>query len=51
MPADVPTLAESFTADQLLLAVDALMPRGECRYSLTSETWESEGVGIPSEVP
>jgi DNA-binding NtrC family response regulator len=57
MPADVPTLAESFTADQLLLAVDALMPRGECRHSLTSETWESEGgltlrkVGIPSEVP
>jgi hypothetical protein len=27
MPADVPTIAESFTAVQLLLAVDALMPR------------------------
>jgi CheY-like chemotaxis protein len=26
MPADVPTLAESFTADQLLMAVGALMP-------------------------
>jgi DNA-binding NtrC family response regulator len=27
MPADVPTIAESFTAAQLLLAVDTLMPR------------------------
>ncbi len=26
MPADVPTLAESFTADQLLMTVDALIP-------------------------
>ena len=26
MPADVPTLAETFTADQLLMTVDALMP-------------------------
>ena len=26
MPADVPSLAESFTADQLLAAVDALLP-------------------------
>ena len=26
MPADVPTLDESFTADQLLIAVDALLP-------------------------
>jgi CheY-like chemotaxis protein len=26
MPADVPTLAESFTADQLLSAVDGLLP-------------------------
>jgi DNA-binding NtrC family response regulator len=26
MPADVPTLAESFTADQLLMTVDALVP-------------------------
>jgi DNA-binding response OmpR family regulator len=26
MPADVPTLAESFTADQLLMTVDALLP-------------------------
>ena len=26
MPADVPTLAESFTADQLLQTVDALIP-------------------------
>jgi DNA-binding NtrC family response regulator len=27
MPADVPTIGESFTADQLLLAVDSLMTR------------------------
>jgi DNA-binding response OmpR family regulator len=27
MPADVPTIAESFTADQLLLAVEGLLPR------------------------
>jgi len=26
MPADVPTLAESFTADQLLMAVEGLLP-------------------------
>lgn len=26
MPADVPTLAETFTADQLLMSVDALLP-------------------------
>ena len=26
MPADVPTLAETFTADQLLMSVDALVP-------------------------
>ena len=36
MPANVPTLAESFTADELLLAVDALMPRETHRYSLTT---------------
>jgi DNA-binding NtrC family response regulator len=29
MPADVPTLAESFTADQLLMTVDALVPAQE----------------------
>ncbi len=29
MPADIPTLAESFTADQLLEAVRALLPAGE----------------------
>lgn len=29
MPADVPTLAESFTADQVLMAVGALMPARE----------------------
>ena len=32
MPADVPTLAETFTADQLLMSVDALLP--ERRTSL-----------------
>lgn len=26
MPADVPTLAESFSADQLLMSVDAMLP-------------------------
>jgi DNA-binding response OmpR family regulator len=29
MPADVPTLTESFTPDQLLWAVDALLPAGQ----------------------
>ena len=29
MPADVPTLSESFTADQLLAAVEALLPAPE----------------------
>ena len=29
MPANVPTLAEPFTADELLLAVSALLPAGE----------------------
>ena len=29
MPADVPTLAESFTSDQLLMAVEALLQPGE----------------------
>jgi DNA-binding response OmpR family regulator len=38
MPANVPTIAESFTADQLLLAVDALMPREKHWYSLTTAT-------------
>jgi len=37
MPADVPTIAESFTADQLLLAVEALMPREMHGYSLAAE--------------
>jgi DNA-binding response OmpR family regulator len=37
MPVDVPTIAESFTADQLLVAVEALMPRETHRYSLTAE--------------
>jgi len=38
MPADIPTIAESFTADQLLLAVEALMSRETHEYSLTAET-------------
>lgn len=29
MPADVPTLAESFTSEQLLRTVDALLPAGQ----------------------
>jgi DNA-binding NtrC family response regulator len=37
MPADVPTIPESFTADRLLLAVDALMPGDAHRHSLTAE--------------
>jgi DNA-binding response OmpR family regulator len=37
MPADVPTIAESFTADQLLLAVETLMPREMHGYSLAVE--------------
>jgi DNA-binding response OmpR family regulator len=36
MPANVPTLAESFTPDQLLAAVDALMPRGTASVSASS---------------
>jgi hypothetical protein len=40
MPADVPTIAESFTAEQLLLAVDALMSRAREThgYALAAET-------------
>lgn len=37
MPTNVPTLAESFTADQLLLAVELLMPAGGLPASLPSE--------------
>lgn len=37
MPANVPTIAESFTADELLLAVDALMTRETPWYSLTAQ--------------
>jgi response regulator RpfG family c-di-GMP phosphodiesterase len=33
MPADVPTLAESFTSEQLLRTVDALLPAGEAANS------------------
>jgi DNA-binding response OmpR family regulator len=37
LPADVPTVPESFTADQLLLAVDALMTRETPGSVLTGE--------------
>jgi DNA-binding response OmpR family regulator len=37
MPANVPTLAESFTAGQLLLAVEALLSPSELSESLPSE--------------
>jgi DNA-binding response OmpR family regulator len=36
LPSDVPTIAESFSADQLLLAVEALMPRDMHGYSLAA---------------
>ena len=39
MPADVPTLAETFTADQLLLAVGTLMERAGSTVHRSTDTW------------
>jgi len=38
MPADVPTLAETFTADQLLLAVGTLMERAGSTVHRSTDT-------------
>jgi DNA-binding NtrC family response regulator len=48
MPADVPTLAESFTADQLLGAVADLMPDRHClpRENSDHDSVASQGFGL-----
>ena len=48
MPPDVPTLAEDFTAEALLLAVEALMPSSPLARALQREMVAPEETEIPS---